>query len=807
MTRLLMGVSLTAIAQPVLAQDSAQQKDAPTEHDAASTDTSEAANADMIVVTADRVGLLERQPSDTIFGLGMSLLETPRAASVASDTTLERYGIKTVTDLVAVAPGGGTASWFGIPGSINLRGTMSDNYYRGFQRLPNFATYSTPLGGASSVEIVRGPPSPIYGPGRVGGFLNYTPKSARNERGYIDGLTGEVTVTGGSYSKKNATLLLGAPVNLGEVQGGISGYVEVDDSHSYFRGMNPRYQLYQLDGSFDLGGGFTLSGSGLIYHSKGFIQVFVNRLTQELVDDGIYNTGRDTSLIDLDGNGRLTPNESTPSSFHNNWNGVDPAPISDRGTLDEGVGTAKLDHRTTSISDRDFNNTTTQTYFADMSKELGDGKLSLSYFADKIKNDRYFSYGFPASYRATAQEIRLTFRQPFDFSENLKVDTVFGASYRTIGAVKKESYLGGFVSVDRRDIIFGATPTDTFDDPFSEEPGNIGQSFETQVYSRTKDAGLFGMLNITALKRLNILLGGRYDKFKVRSRDEGTIVYSPAVRGETFSDKKGDWTYSASITYHAPFGLMPYITHAQATAFESNQAGDIQPGQIANQNWLSASKLTEAGVKFEMLQGKLIGSVAYYDQRRRRNDPLTDTSIQTHSKGWEGEFRLVANKHFSFTGAGNIQKTWTIGDTSNTYLPPEYAGVPNADGYGQNYRTKYSTLYPDLIYRYTLIPKTIVSFFGSYTSDTYDWGEVGGTAGVIHTGKTQTLLPVDPVKFPSYTVINASIYYKKEGFTISGNVTNLFDKKYYQPGSESTANVVTVPGSGREWRITLGYKF
>ncbi|UAK25642.1 TonB-dependent siderophore receptor [Sphingomonas nostoxanthinifaciens] len=770
----------------------------------AAAPASDAASGD-IVVTADRVGLLETRPTDSVFGLSKSLVETPRAASVASALTLARYGIKSVTDLIAVSPGAGTASWYGVPGSVNLRGTIADNYFRNFQRLPNYGTYATPLGGASEVQIVRGPPSAIYGAGKVGGFVNYIPFEASAAK--TDKLTGELTGTFGSYAKKNVTGKLSAPVAIGGITGGLSGYVEADDSHSYYRGVHPRYQLYQIAADFDLGNGFFFNAGGMIYHSKGYIQTFQNRLTQDLVDHGTYITGRDTSLVDTDGNGRLTPNEAGMKSFHNQYNGVSPGPVTARSTLDAEVGTTHLSTRDISISDRDFSNTTTQTYYADIGKTFDDASVKLSYFRDALKSDRFFSYGFPASYKSHVQEFRFTYDQKLVLADWLKLNTVAGASYRWFAGRKYESYLGGFVSVDRRDISYGATPTDIFDDPFSSEPGNIGQTFETQVHAKSTDAGAFAVADVTLFDRLGILLSGRYDDFGVTSRDAGTIVYT-VVKGQDYTASQGKGSYSASINYKTGFGLVPYVTHADTSALETNQAGDIQPGQIYNRDWLSKSRLDEAGVKFDLLSGHLVGSVAIYKQRRTRNDPLSNTQVATHSKGLEGEVRYVLNRNISITASGNLQRTLVLGDTTTTYIPPTAAGVSGVNGYGVNYRAAYSVFYPDLRYTYTLIPKTIDSLFVSYTSNPMSWGTFGGTLGAVYTGNTSTLLPAPyKVYFHDHTVANLSVFVQHGPYTITGNVTNLFDKRYYQPATDTTANVVTIPGLGREWKVTLGFKF
>jgi iron complex outermembrane receptor protein len=170
--------------------------------DTPAADPADASTAvDEIVVKArDKAGLIETRPNNTVFGIDKPLLETPRSASFVSDTTLQRYGIETIDGLTAVSPGTYTASFYGVPGALNIRGTLAENYFRGFKRIENRGTYSTPIGAADQIQIVRGPPTPIYGSGKVGGMLNFIPKSGKNEGGYLSEPTGEVTATYGSYN-------------------------------------------------------------------------------------------------------------------------------------------------------------------------------------------------------------------------------------------------------------------------------------------------------------------------------------------------------------------------------------------------------------------------------------------------------------------------------------------------------------------------------------------------------------------------------------------------------------------------------
>src|SRR5258708_19676009 len=175
-----------------------------------------ARDGEAITVTGDPVHLLQTRANDTAFGLDKPLLETPRAVTLVSDTTIARYGISGVNDLTAITPSAYTASYYGVEGSVSLRGTLAENYFRGFKRAENRGTYSTPLADAAGIEILRGPPSPIYGAGKVGGLINFLPKTVSAD----DTLGGEITVTYGSYSRRNATAQISAPATIGESAAG-----------------------------------------------------------------------------------------------------------------------------------------------------------------------------------------------------------------------------------------------------------------------------------------------------------------------------------------------------------------------------------------------------------------------------------------------------------------------------------------------------------------------------------------------------------------------------------------------------------
>ncbi|HEY5083077.1 MAG TPA: TonB-dependent receptor plug domain-containing protein, partial [Rhizomicrobium sp.] len=352
-----------------------------------------AQGVEAITVTADPVHLLQTGANDTAFGLDKPLIETPRAVTQVSDTTVARYGIDGVNDLTAITPSAYTASYYGVEGSVSLRGTLAENYFRGFKRVENRGTYSTPLSDAAGIEILRGPPSPIYGAGKVGGLVNFLPKTA----GANDAFGGEATLTYGSYSKRNATAQLSAPVSLGEASGGIHAYAEVDDSFSFYRGIHPSHQLAELSGGLALGD-WSFAADYMYYHSNGDVQTpGWNRLTQALIDNGTYITGRNTSLQTSNGK-YLTLNDlgGNPYTFDPNFHALACAGCQDAAhQLNVGVGTTTLSPRTVYIAKGvDFSNTVTHTAFLEAADALGEGQsIRLQLFGDTLENDRFVSYG------------------------------------------------------------------------------------------------------------------------------------------------------------------------------------------------------------------------------------------------------------------------------------------------------------------------------------------------------------------------------------------------------------------------------
>ena len=218
--------------------------------------------------------------------------------------------ITEIDDLVALTPGSFTQSFFGVAGSLDVRGTPGENYFRGIKRIDNPGNYPTPIGASDRIDVVRGPASPIYGPSKIGGYLNFVPKSARANTGqYLPEARGEMGITSGSWDKKVIHAEVGGPASIGGKPMGYYLYGEFENSGSYYDNTSTDQSIYQASFDMNLSDTARLEFGGMYHDFKGNQVAGWNRLTQDLIDNGTYITGSPRSL-DTNGDGLLSDTES-----------------------------------------------------------------------------------------------------------------------------------------------------------------------------------------------------------------------------------------------------------------------------------------------------------------------------------------------------------------------------------------------------------------------------------------------------------------------------------------------------------------
>ncbi|WBO21959.1 TonB-dependent siderophore receptor [Sphingomonas abietis] len=805
-------IALTG-ATPAVAQDMAASV---TPAGDASTSTAPSASKQddhaAIVVTGahDISGVMEKDKSSTLFGLDKPLVDTPRSITDISDKLLSRYNIKSVYDFTAVAAGTYTGSFFGVPGAIAIRGSVADNYFNGFQGISNFANFPTPVDASSDIEIVRGPPSPIYGSGQVGGFLNFIPKSARGDKTkYIQQVTGDASVTLGSYRQKEATADLAIPVKLGENDGGISLYGKIEDSHSFYRGNHPVSQIAQGTYSTDLGDHLSFSGTYQYLHSNGYLKnIGWNRVTQNLIDNQEYISGSPLEKIVAPGAAFITKSQyyaatgGSTVQFYAPSIGATATP-NGYTELDPGtVKLVKLSPRDTDLDPAlDINEAYANTGYGGLTYKFdNDSQLKFESFINTLSSRNYQSYGFASVFNATVTEQRLTYKFKFDLGP-VKIQTVVGGSYRHSSSHDLGSLDDFVLSEDRRDISVGATADDRFNDPFLS---GSNYQWATSIYSKINDAAGFFVTDAT-LGPVSLTLGGRVDGYDVHSINRGTEV--GGVYTEE-SAKNTPFNYNASLSYKFNWATF-YGTYAKGKSLQLTQGGSIDPTLIPTGAYLGGSSLREIGVKSSQNGGRLYIALDAYDQKRSYlSTPATGVASVSaiRTRGVEAELRWLVTRRFGITANGAYQRTRQLGSNggSGTFitLPSCLTNAGCTGGYGGYLYTL--TNYVGLTNGYYIhsSPDLSGSLFATYDFKG-GWGVTGGGTYASHTGG---FLP-GAIRLPSYALFKIGAYIVRGPVRVDLNVDNLANKLYFMANSDTDANANVLPGIGRTFHVKATFSF
>ncbi|MDC7685054.1 TonB-dependent receptor [Asticcacaulis sp. BYS171W] len=783
--------ALSALAAPAFAQDAKPEE------------------VTEVVVTGarDLGGVKQKRVTSSVFGIDKPLVDTPRSVTEISDKLLSRYSIKNVYDFTAVAAGTYTGSFFGVPGSLNIRGTMADNYYNGFQGLSNFANYPTPVDATSSIEIVRGPTSPVYGSGQVGGFMNFIPKTGYGESTkYVDKVGGDVSATVGSYGEKILTGNLSLPANWGTNDAGLHLFAKVEDSDSFYLGMHPKSQVLQGSFASTLGDKWSLETSYQFVHSEGYLKnIGWNRVTQQLIDDGLYISGRPIAKI-TDGTSPFISvsryyavTGGSALLFAGPAIGVTPTPNNFTKLDPSTVKLVELSRRTTFIDEGvDINEATTHTLYAGASRELLGGKLKLEAFLNTLESDNYQSYGFGSRYESTLSEQRLSYIRDFSTGP-IDWKTVSGVSHRFTHAHVQGSLNDFVISEDRRDLSVGATIDDRFNNPFV-----AGYKWATDTTTKIHNYGAFALADGT-WGPVSLTIGGRADSYDVDALNIGTEVGTTRARR---TNQKDAYSYNASLAYKFEWATF-YTTFARAKSLQIDQGGGLAPSLILNDAYLGASRLREAGVKTSQYGGRLFAALAAYDQDRSflSNPP---TGVQTVSalrtQGIEGELRWLVTDNFGLTATLTRMKTKvapTAGAGFFLTLPSCMAGIACTDGYG-GYVFSNANYIAGTQNGYYLrtTPKTSGSLFATYDVR----GKWGMTGGVTYASETGGFLP-GSITLPAYTLVRAGAYVVKGPYRIDLNVDNLTDEEYFLANSDTDANANVLPGIGRTVHLKVSRSF
>lgn len=257
----------------------------------------------------------------------------------------------------------------------------------------------------------------------------------------------------------------------------------------------------------------------------------------------------------------------------------------------------------------------------------------------------------------------------------------------------------------------------------------------------------------------------------------GNFMAMAALRVDRF-DNKGTYDPNSNSTSGAyqqtalapKFGLVYQPVKDKVALFANYQSGfqNVAPGQTADENGQlvtttfkpEEARQYEGGVKLNTFGGRLTGTLSYYDievkNMVRANPAVANASVQDGnqlSKGVEAE--LIANPA---TGL-NIIAGYAYNDSKMT----------NADASVDGRRPV------------TAGPKNLVNFYISYHFTRGVVHGLGASFGGNYASENATYNYADLGVFtlPSYTVLNASVFYDQPRYRLTLKVDNLTNKEYF----------------------------
>ncbi|MCZ8528390.1 TonB-dependent siderophore receptor [Alteromonas sp. PRIM-21] len=757
------------------------------------------------------LGSLPGQDVESVFGFGKSILETPRSASTISQEQMERFNVSDIDELVAFAPGTFTQSFFGVAGSLDVRGTPGETYFRGVKRLDNPGNYPTPIGASSRIDIVRGPASPIYGPSKIGGYLNFNPKSARASGGqYLDAPTGALSYTTGSWDKSILTAEVGGPTSVAGKEMGYYIYGELENSDSYYDNTQTDQTVLQASFNIDITDNLRFEFGGMYHDYDGNQVAGWNRLTQELVDDGTYITGT-AQPLDTDGDGQISHEEYAAVNIAGESFFYVPASsfTDDEATALmqlENVGTTTLSGNQVLVAPDDQLGNEAITLYFDTIYYTDNWEIRNQLFYDAYDNINENAYGFSQFHDSWVVEDKLIFATEYE-NDGLLAQFQFSPSVRYTDFEHGDDFT--FEYFNRRDLTM---PSSALDRRLLST--RSGKNYDNYDVGNYLDLGIAAMTDLTWDWGLNLVLGLRYDTIDIESTSRTDLLLG-ATGDETpeYAEETVDgWSWNASLSYEFEFGLIPYVTAAEQATLVAGQGAEIGVSQLGDGSAFDTSELLEFGIKGSLLEDTLYFALSSFEQERTDfNAQNTVTNNTTNNKGTEFELRWVVNdnlvvsagytniKVINLTALENGNQFGFLGaeDLVNLEDPSLIFGGNviglNLIGEGFNNTDGRKAGIPENIYTLTA---------------TYDF-QNGYAANVSVVDVEEVASGFSAaVTLPAYTLVNAGLSYQAEDWSFNLTVKNLTDERYFRSNfPDLFGSQIVLPELPRHFNAKVTYSF
>ncbi|MBW6414000.1 TonB-dependent receptor plug domain-containing protein [Methylacidiphilum fumariolicum] len=227
-----------------------------------------------------------------VLGPAIKIIDTPRTVQVVTRQEMNTINAQSVNDLAAFTPGVNPTQMTGSPvAEPVIRGLPATTYRNGmlvgFSQSAQWGPLMN-MNAYDNLDVVTGPVSIVYGPQELaGGFANEVTKQP-----YFDKFRGNASYTVGMYSTNMWNIDLGGPVIKDKLAYrfdyfGQDGYAP----YNYYDGAYLQRQCFYLDIGAKPYENLSIDFNTELDLNHLNTVAGLNRPTQSLIDNGLYQTG------------------------------------------------------------------------------------------------------------------------------------------------------------------------------------------------------------------------------------------------------------------------------------------------------------------------------------------------------------------------------------------------------------------------------------------------------------------------------------------------------------------------------------
>lgn len=772
----------TLLAVPVLASLSVSLR-----AQTAAADTSSPPKDEVLVldpfridsgVAADELVMPIARPFNSVFGTDDNIVNVPRNVTIISRQQLSDINISSVLDFSKLTSSAYTTTNFGAPSNPSIRGQTADLFINGVRGRITSNGNGLPLdfNSIESVNIVKGPATAVQGASMyVGGFIDLITK-----RPYFDKTKGSASVTIGSYSQKAWSFDVGGPIDKTTAYRiSYSGEDSKGYWHDYYNKNHSLYGALEFkpSQSYDL----FVNGSFADYrYTENW---GMNRVTQDLIDNGNYITGINKN------NAPGAPSDAQNSTWVTS--GFPVLNVLAIGPTVKLNRHARLLKPGNHSKGNEYNFQAIQTYTAGPELKVVNNTF-WSYTKRNTLSTYYYSEIVDPSWFAEnrteviIQKPKYSINTGLDlkYQKTLAYDDYFFEPANVWDLTKDHAYVNVYNSIDFYNRFVGQ-PVPGWPNRYATQGtinGDTNDSHGTTV-------GPFFQATWKASDQFDIVTGARYERFSADVKDPLGPFYA--------HDSISVWipNYNASLVYKPTKTSSVYATYnySKNTSGAVGNGGGITGWNAAGsaldkENFQQPSDLFEAGTKYSLKENTLFLNFAVYSQSRTAKSTSSNDIIKFKAKGFEAELNYQPSKHLYATlSYSYIDATVTPGFQSDggiALLPTQgidYANIHQVSGLPQHQMNGL------LSYGFD----NGLTLTGNFTA-----------TGKINNNYAGTL--VIPVQYS--LDLGAEYKYGKD-WDFRLNVSNVTDQKNWAPPNAVYGNASILALPGTQMQFTAKYSF